>query len=80
MKRRLPLIRIVPLAALATLLSAGCIHTKSEIKPIEIKPIHITMDINLKIDRELDDFFGDIDSAPNAPAQKPQTEKPQEAN
>jgi hypothetical protein len=27
----------------------------------EIKPIHITIDINIKVDRALDDFFGDID-------------------
>jgi len=29
----------------------------------EVKPIHITLDVNLKIDRELDDFFGDVDQA-----------------
>lgn len=40
--------------------AAGCIRVKTE--PIEIKPIHITMDINLKIQRELDRFFGDLDS------------------
>ena len=27
----------------------------------EIKPIHITIDVNVKVDRALDDFFGDID-------------------
>jgi hypothetical protein len=37
------------------------IQTQSEIKPIEIKPIHITIDVNVKVDRALDDFFGDID-------------------
>lgn len=26
-----------------------------------IEPIHITIDINVRIDKELDDFFGDID-------------------
>lgn len=35
---------------------AGCISLKSQ---HEIKPIHITMDINLKMDRELDRYFGD---------------------
>ena len=41
----------------------GCIHTKSNvaIAPIEIKPIHITIDVNVKIDRELENFFGDLD-------------------
>ncbi|MCD4742723.1 MAG: YnbE family lipoprotein [Desulfobacteraceae bacterium] len=40
----------------------GC-NTKHEVevKPVEIKPIHITIDVNIKVDRALDDFFGDID-------------------
>ena len=48
-------------------LGAGCIKltTENEIKPIEVKPIHITVDINVKIDRALDDFFGDLDNARN---------------
>jgi hypothetical protein len=28
---------------------------------IEVKPIHITVDVNVKVDRALDDFFGDLD-------------------
>ena len=32
-----------------------------DVKPVEIKPIHITIDINVKIDKALDDFFDDID-------------------
>jgi len=49
------------------MLCAGCIKltTENEIKPIEVKPIHITVDINVKIDRALDDFFGDLDNARN---------------
>ena len=48
-------------------LICGCIRheveSKSEVdvKPIEVKPIHITIDINVKVDRALDDFFGDLD-------------------
>lgn len=34
-----------------------------ELEPVEIKPIHITIDVNVKVDRALDDFFGDIDNA-----------------
>ena len=49
-------------AAAVSLLGAGCIRTTHE-----IKPIHITMDINLKVDRALDDFFSDVDEAPAAP-------------
>ncbi|MDD3118427.1 MAG: hypothetical protein PHQ27_04565 [Victivallales bacterium] len=38
-------------------------HNDVNLKPIEIKPIHITIDINVKVDRALDDFFGDVDAA-----------------
>ena len=41
----------------ATLLSAtGCFTVKTE---SEIKPIHITMDVNLKVDKEIDKAFAD---------------------
>ena len=43
------------------LLGWGCTRHEVEMKPVEIKPIHITIDINVKVDRALDDFFGDID-------------------
>lgn len=44
----------------------GCTHrveTKSQVElaPVEIKPIHITIDVNIKVDKELDAFFGDLD-------------------
>ncbi len=50
------------------LLCSACfnIKTENEIKPIEVKPIHITIDINVKIDKALDDFFGDIDEEQTA--------------
>ncbi len=41
----------------------ACTRHEVEIKPVEIKPIHITIDVNVKIDRALDDFFSDIDEA-----------------
>ena len=46
------------------LLVQGC-QTQHEVKiaPMEVKPIHITIDVNVKIDRALDNFFGDIDAA-----------------
>ena len=40
-------------------LTGGCLSVKTE---HEIKPIHITMDVNLKVDHELDKFFSDIDA------------------
>ncbi|MCK5312234.1 MAG: YnbE family lipoprotein [Desulfobacteraceae bacterium] len=41
----------------------GC-STKHEVevKPVEIKPIHITIDVNIKVDKALEDFFGDLDN------------------
>jgi Skp family chaperone for outer membrane proteins len=39
----------------------GCTSHKVEVAPVEIKPIHITIDVNIKVDKALDDFFGDID-------------------
>ena len=43
------------------ILGSACTKSEVNIKPVEIKPIHITIDINLKVDRELDDYFNDID-------------------
>ncbi len=31
-----------------------------DVKPVEVKPIHITIDVNVKVDRALDDFIGDV--------------------
>ena len=40
----------------------GCnTHHEVAVAPVEVKPIHITIDVNIKIDKELDDFFNDID-------------------
>ena len=44
------------LAALTALCATGCISVKTE---SEIKPIHITMDVNLKVDKELEKAFAD---------------------
>jgi hypothetical protein len=41
------------------LLLGGCLNIKTE--PIEVRPIHITVDVNVKVDKALDDFFGDLD-------------------
>lgn len=45
------------------LLATGCtqhnVDTAStvDVRPIEVKPIHITVDVNVRIDRQLDEFF-----------------------
>ena len=40
-------------------LLGGCLNVKTA--PIEVKPIHITVDVNVKVERALEDFFGDLD-------------------
>ena len=50
--------RLLPVTLLPLLLS-GCLNVKTE--PIEVKPIHITVDVNVKVERALDNFFGDLD-------------------
>lgn len=49
------MLRHLTLLGCAGLLS-GCLHVKLD--PIEV---HATVDVNVKVDRALDDFFGDID-------------------
>ena len=50
------------LGAVLFLLLQGCTQHKVEVAPVEVKPIHITIDVNVKVDRALDDFFEDIDT------------------
>lgn len=47
--------------AASFLLAASCTRHEVEVKPVEIKPIHITIDVNVKVDKALDDFFSDLD-------------------
>ena len=35
---------------------AGCTH-RIKVDPIKVEPIHVTVDINVKVDRELESFF-----------------------
>ena len=49
------------LAGIILLVALGCTQHKVEVAPVEIKPIHITIDVNVKVDKALDDFFSDID-------------------
>ena len=54
---------LILFSALFILFAAGCTQHKVEVAPVEVKPIHITIDVNVKVDRALDDFFEDIDTA-----------------
>ena len=51
------------LAGIFFLVSFGCTQHKVEVAPVEVKPIHITIDVNVKVDKALDDFFSDVDDA-----------------
>ncbi len=57
--------RILFLALTATLLLQSACSTRHEVQmaPVEIKPIHITIDVNVRVQKDLEDFFGDIDNA-----------------
>lgn len=50
--------RLLPLAVmLASLfIGSGCIHIKTD-------PIHVIVDVNIRVEKELGDFFDDLDSA-----------------
>ena len=50
------------LAVVLFALFQSCTQHKVEVAPVEVKPIHITIDVNVKVDRALDDFFEDIDA------------------
>lgn len=67
------------LLMLATLLCIqGCrTQHQVEVKPVEVKPIHITIDVNVKVDRALDEFMGDVYEYRKAEAsrQDPETRK-----
>jgi hypothetical protein len=54
---------LILLGVLSVLAAEGCTQHKVEVAPVEVKPIHITIDVNVKVDRALDNYFEDIDAA-----------------
>lgn len=56
-------IRYLITVLLITFLFSCSTRHAVEMEPVEIKPIHITIDVNIKVDKALDDFFDDIDEA-----------------
>jgi hypothetical protein len=50
--------RITLLLALLLFSFGGCLSIKTD--PIEVKPIHITVDVNVKVEREAANLLGDI--------------------
>jgi len=52
---------------------SGCIKMKHD---ITIQPIHVIVEITVKVDKALNDFFGDIDKASaDKKVEKPATEE-----
>ncbi len=48
------------LTSLAVALCGGCISIRTEHK---VEPIHMTVDVFLRLDQELESVFGDLDRA-----------------
>lgn len=58
--------RIFFIAVAAVLLLVQACYTQHKVETvhkIEVQPMHITIDVNVKVDKALDDFFGDLDKA-----------------
>jgi hypothetical protein len=55
------------LVFLVLLLASSCtrhyVESRSQVElaPVEVKPIHITIDVNIKVDRALENYFGELD-------------------
>tara|TARA_Y100000385_G_C13051164_1_gene619834 strand:- start:1306 stop:1509 length:204 start_codon:yes stop_codon:yes gene_type:complete len=50
-------------SALAALLMASLSScAKVTVEPIEVKPIEINVNVRVTVERELDNFFGDLDA------------------
>ena len=62
--------------AASTAVAAGCIAVASgcthhiDVQPIKVEPIYMTLDVNIKVDRELDQFF-DFEHRPAPEATQP---------
>jgi hypothetical protein len=57
---------------LATVLASNCIRIQHD---ITVQPVHVTVEITLKIDRELQNFFADIDRSASQDSQKKEEQK-----
>ncbi len=55
-------IQVQGILAVGAVLVGGCFsgNIKTD-NQVEVKPIHITIDVNVHVQKDLDNFFGDID-------------------
>lgn len=65
---RVPQYRFIALAAAAAapLVCASCARVR--VDPIEVKTIHIVHDVNIRVDKQLDEFFAFQEQAATQPA------------
>lgn len=50
--------RVITGAALMfVFIVGGCTRHTVDVQPIRVEPIHMTLDVNIRVDRELDRFF-----------------------
>ena len=59
---------------LMAIMLGGCWSSHKIESVHEIKPIHIIIDINLKVDKELDNYFGDLDATEEKIESKTETD------
>ena len=53
---------IIGMAIMLLFQSCSTKHTVT-IEPVKVEPVHIAIDVNIRVDRALDNFFEDIDKA-----------------
>lgn len=63
----------------SALMTWGCTRHEVEMKPVEVKPIHITVDVNVRVERAVEDFYGDIYGIPSKTEQSTENGKPSDS-
>ena len=58
------------------LLMFGCAKHTIDVQPIRVEPIHMTLDVNIRVDRELDQFFDFEEDVVVIPATQPASVEP----
>ncbi len=59
---------VVAVAGLILIIGPVACSPRVRVDPIEVKPIHIVHDINIRVDRQLDEFFAFQEQAATQPA------------
>ena len=59
---------VVVVVGLILIIGPVACSPRVRVDPIEVKPIHIVHDINIRVDRQLDEFFAFQEQAATQPA------------